>query len=165
MSGDAIISPCGLYRYTLHRTIPSALRWVRPCLFIMLNPSVADASQDDPTIRRCIGFATEGGCTSLTVVNLFALRATDPSELAKAADPVGPDNDRHIHEQIEKHRQIGFVIAAWGAHPMAPPRAWSLSGFFKDSGVQSLALTKDGWPRHPLYLSSKLEPQPWTFPT
>jgi hypothetical protein len=160
---DAIISPCGLYRYTLHRRIPSVLRWVRPCLFIMLNPSTADATVDDPTIRRCYGFAVDGGCTSLTVVNLFALRATDPDELARAADPVGPDNDHHIREQIYQHQQIGFVIAAWGAHPMAPQRARQIAPLLVH--VSALALTKDGWPRHPLYLPKKLEPQPWTFPT
>src|SRR3990167_7612004 len=96
--GSAIISPCGSYRYTLHRPIPSILRWVKPLLCIMVNPSTADATKEDPTVRRCIGFAKDMGATSLTVVNLFAFRSASPKALATMDDPVGPDNDRHIFE-------------------------------------------------------------------
>jgi hypothetical protein len=155
----AIISPCGQYRYTLHRTIPSVLRWVKPCLFIMLNPSIADATIDDPTIRRCIGFAKREGCTSLTVVNLFALRATDPQALAKHADPFGPDNAMHVGDQMFKHR-IGLVIAAWGAHPMATDSL--MASTLGQQGVHCLGMTKDGHPRHPLYVKGDQPLVPWS---
>src|SRR5262249_14212908 len=90
----AVISDCGRYRYSLTR------RWgdaAEPrALFVMLNPSTADAEQDDPTIRRCIGFAKAWGMGSLEVVNLYALRATDPAALLSAPDPIGPKNDTMI---------------------------------------------------------------------
>ncbi len=156
MSGAAVISPCGTYRYTLERRIPSALRWIRPCLFVMLNPSKADATLDDPTIRRCLGFAEREGCTSLTVVNLFALRATDPAQLQivtkNGGDPIGPDNWAHFSVQLLRHR-TGIVIAAWGAHPMARTMPEHRQRLLQ-SGALCLGMTKDGEPRHPLYLRS-----------
>jgi hypothetical protein len=158
---SATISPCGLYRYTLHRRIPSALRWIRPCLFVMLNPSTADASQDDPTIRRCLGFAKREGCTGLTVVNLFALRATDPAELAKHDDPFGPDNHLHLRAQFDAHR-TGIIVAAWGAHPMAHDLGNAeVFSELCSLGALCLGMTKHGSPRHPLYVKSDQPLVPW----
>jgi hypothetical protein len=154
---SAIISPCGAYRYTLHRRIPSVLRWVKPCLFVMLNPSTADATMDDPTIRRCIGFAKREGCTDLTVVNLFALRATDPKQIQAATamgkDPIGPDNWNHFTAQIEGHQRIGLIIAAWGAHPMASTMPVHHERL-REARALCLGMTKDGSPRHPLYVKA-----------
>lgn len=147
----AEISECGTYRYVLRRDIGQPSRWVKPCLFIMLNPSTADEVQDDPTIRRCIGFAEREGCTSLTVVNLFALRATDPRELKKHADPIGPLNDQRIEEMIDEH-SLGIVVAAWGAHPMAKKRGMNVRAKF--GPFKCLGITKDGQPKHPLYLKA-----------
>ena len=150
----AEISECGTYRYTLKRDINQAIRWVKPCLFIMLNPSTADAVQDDPTIRRCIKFSEREGCTSLTVVNLFALRATDPNELKKHSDPIGPLNDQRIEEMVDNH-SLGIVVAAWGAHPMAQKRGTDVRtkfGLFKCLGI-----TKNGSPKHPLYVRADQE--------
>lgn len=144
----AVISECEKYRYVLTRKIPQAVRWVKPCLFIMLNPSTADAELDDPTIRRCMGFAKEWLCTELTVVNIFALRATDPKELYQAADPIGPENDKHLWEQIDKHSVGGVIVAAWGAHKIAEERGNKIA----EIGLQCLGKTKNGSPRHPLYL-------------
>lgn len=158
---SAILSECRTYRYVLFRHIPCALRWVRPALFVMLNPSVADAAIDDPTIRRCVGFATAWGCTSLNVVNLFALRATDPKELSKHRDPVGPENNRYIAEQIEQCR-LGVIIVAWGAHDFAQKRALELSPLLQEHGAKCLGTTKDGAPRHPLYVKASQEPVLWT---
>lgn len=157
----ALISSCGTYRYTLHRHIPCMLRWLRPCLFVMLNPSRADATIDDPTIKRCIGFAKAWSCTSLTVVNLFALRATDPEALAAHADPVGPENDRYVREQLEAHR-LGVVVAAWGSHAFARTRAREFCASV--TGLQCLGITKDGSPRHPLYVRSDQPLQPYGAP-
>lgn len=163
MSGSAIISDCGRYRYLLRRRIPQAVRWIKPCLFVMLNPSTADASTDDPTIRRCVGFARSLLCTEMSVVNLFALRSTDPAALSEADDPVGPTNDAILCEQVAAH-SLGIVIVAWGSHRMARERARKLADQGIFATAHALALTKDGWPRHPLYLSADLKPEPWSVP-
>ncbi len=158
MSGAAHLSPCGTYRYTLRRHIPQAIRWVKPCLFIMLNPSTATAEVSDPTIRRCMGFASRFGCTELTVVNLFALRATNPNALLTHTDPVGPDNNQHLNEQVELHRN-GVIVAAWGAHPFARKRAAEVQEAIQ--GLQCLGVTQDGSPRHPLYVPAVAPLTPW----
>lgn len=146
---SAVISECGKYRYVLRRSLGSIFRWYKPFLFVMLNPSTADASEDDPTIRRCIDFAKREGYTHLNVVNLFALRSTDPKELRYHDDPVGPENDRYIEEEIRQH-SYGAVCAAWGAHAFAKERAeWFLSNY---APVFCLGQTQDGMPKHPLYL-------------
>jgi hypothetical protein len=143
----ASISPCCQYRYTLTRRFSGD---AREALFIMLNPSTADAIQDDPTIRRCLGFAAREGCGQLTVVNLFAFRATRPEDLIKAADPVGPVNDRYLADQIRTHRESGgLIVAAWGAHDFARMRAREVA---KRGPFHCLGMTKAGDPRHPLYV-------------
>lgn len=106
-----IISNCGKYRYQLWRKIPQPLRWIREVTFVMLNPSIADASIDDPTIRRCMAFAKREGFTDMYAINLFAYRATNPKELAIVADPHGPDNYKFIDEVAILP---GTVIVAWG---------------------------------------------------
>lgn len=96
----ALLSSCGKYRYVLKRKTKCPLRWVKKCVFIMLNPSIADANIDDPTVRRCVSFAEREGCTDLSVVNLFALRSTDPDELLNEADPQGPENHRNRRKKM-----------------------------------------------------------------
>ena len=155
--GQAIISPCGMYRYTLHRRVECTLRWVKPVLFVMLNPSTADATKDDPTIRRCISFTKALGGTSLTVVNLFAFRSSSPEALKLAPDPVGPDNDNHIREQIERH-SLGIIIAAWGAHKFTLSREFQVYNYGHPKW-SCLGKTKGGSPRHPLYVRSNTELQ------
>lgn len=169
MSG-AVISPCGKYRYTLHRDWPivNPRASFKPCLFIMLNPSVADASNDDPTIRRCIGFAKGWGCTSLAVVNLFALRATDPTELSKAQaageDFIGPENGRHINEMMQGHAG-GIRVAAWGAHPIVDQSMYCAALLPLLAGnVQCLGTTKNGSPRHPLGVKADQPLKAWSRP-
>lgn len=146
-TATARLSDCGAYRYELGR------RWARgpSVLFIMLNPSTADATQDDPTIRRCIGFAKSWQMGALGVVNLFALRATDPAALRTAPDPVGPLNDDAIHDAIVSSR---VVVAAWGAHAMAAERAAVVAEMAANASrpLCCLGTTKAGHPRHPLYL-------------
>lgn len=154
----ATISTCGVYRYTLDRIWSASLP---TALFIMLNPSTADASEDDPTIRRCISFAKRMDCGGLTVVNLFALRSTDPDALTSHPDPVGPDNDTHTALALGK--RLGCVIAAWGAHPFARTRAEAVTGLLAAHGWQlnCLGTTKAGDPRHPLYVRGDQPLQPW----
>lgn len=160
MKKDAIISDCGRYRYSLVR------EWGfghDTCMFIMLNPSTADANEDDPTIRRCIGFAAQWGFRRLAVANLFALRSTDPKALPFADDPVGPENDWMIGIMANKST---LRIAAWGAsvRKVAAPREAELLAKFKTFGLPlyHLGLTKAGLPRHPLYLKGDTRPTVWT---
>lgn len=154
---NAIISACGNYRYSLTR------EWIGGeglAVFIMLNPSTADASQDDQTIRRCINFAKSWGMAQLEVVNLYAWRATDPSELA-VPDPIGPDNDGHIQAAVER---ADILIAAWGMHA-GVKRAADVRRMAENNHrsvpLTVLGLTKDGFPRHPLFVRQKTQPQLW----
>ena len=143
----AIISDCGTYRYRLWR------RWDAgpACVFIMLNPSTADATNDDPTIRRCIGFAKREGCGSLEVVNLFAFRATSPADLKKAEDPVGPENDSYLQQAMFYAK--GTVIAAWGAHGSYLNRDKDVRQLL-DEPLKCLGMTKTNAPKHPLYIKA-----------
>lgn len=154
---SAIISNCGRYRYALSRQWDATL----PVLtFVMCNPSTADASQDDPTIRRCIGFAKRDGLYGgIDIYNLFALRATDPNELFGAVDRVGPDNERYL-DGILRAQSEGItsskIICAWGAH-----KAVKNAGMFWRGRAKALCVplhclgkTKDGYPKHPLYIRS-----------
>ena len=160
--GTAIISDDGVYRYVLTRRIPSMLRWVRPILFVMLNPSTATASVPDPTVTRCIGYATREGCTILTIVNLFAFRSAYPEDLRAAPDPVGPENIRHVTEQWTAHALIGKIVVAWGAQPFA--RRSELRKQMSGLGALCLGTTKSGEPRHPLMVRADEPLVPWTMP-
>lgn len=148
----ADISACGRYRYWLER------RWSAesPAVFVMLNPSTADAKIDDPTIRRCVGFAKREGHGGLVVVNLFGWRSSDPRQLARADDPVGPRNPRAIGEALLLGAVTsGRVICAWGSNRMAEPQSAALRRRAADFNVNlmCLAQTKSGAPKHPLYIA------------
>lgn len=129
----------------------------------MLNPSTADAQLDDPTIRRCRVFSRRWNFDGLTVVNLFALRATDPRKLKLDAEPVGPENDFVITDNVHAH---AMVVAAWGAHGSLHDRARAVRALLRQSGaaVHHLGLTSKGDPKHPLYLAGDTVPQPWDIP-
>lgn len=152
MNRSAVISPCGLYRYNLGR------KWAEgpSVTFVMINPSIADASIDDPTIRRCIGFAKREGCGSINVVNLCAFRATDPRDMLRAKDPIGPDNEYFVMSAVYNSK---ITIAAWGTNAAAVirvrPKVLDVVDIVRaGKNVVSLgALTKGGYPRHPLYVS------------
>ena len=164
MEGRANFSPCGRYRYSLDRFWGAGTAepyTSEVCVFIMLNPSTATAEKDDPTIRRCLGYAKAWGFCLLRVVNLFAYRATDPADLKMANGPVGRDNDAVLKASV---RSGGLVIAAWGAHGAWEGRAdyvvnqllapWSRK-------LQCLGTTNEGHPRHPLRLRKDLQPVPF----
>ena len=160
LTSYAHLSDCGNYRYTLGR------RWDEgpTATFVMLNPSTADASQDDPTIRRCIGFAKAFGCGGLHVVNLYAFRATKPADLWKAPDPIGPENDETLRSTfLTAYGEGSPVIAAWGANA-DPLRARFVEVIARAAGVTlaALGVTKNSAPRHPLYLPATAAPVPWT---
>lgn len=149
MEMTAVISPCGRYRYVLTRTWDEELTTL---VFCMLNPSTADADKDDPTIRRCIGFAKREGCGGIAVVNLFAWRATDPDKLPILdSEKSGPENEAHVASTVTGRR----VVVAYGAHSSAHP--FVVHPFLdllraNAAGVYCLGTTKSGAPRHPLYV-------------
>jgi hypothetical protein len=145
----------GCYRYELTR------RWARGphACWVMLNPSTADAREDDATIRRVTRFTKDWGLSGFVVVNLFALVSTDPSGLNAADDPVGPDNDEAIHDAAVRSR---IVIAAWGAGGKLNGRDFDVAGDLRRAllggNISCLGRTTDGAPRHPLRLPAKLRP-------
>lgn len=152
-SQGALISDDGTYRYNLWR------RWGDGLLmgYCMLNPSTADATVDDQTVRRCSYFAKREGYGGIHVVNLYAYRATEPSELwSLGGGGRGPENDFHIAHAIANER-IGLFVAAWGALPeLARWRQHEVRQMFKDADrpLHCLGLTKKGWPRHPSRLGN-----------
>lgn len=153
----------GDYRYRLDRRL--RLSGERTVVFAMLNPSTADGRRDDPTLRRCMGYANDWDFDRLVVVNLFALRATDPSALLTAGDPVGPLNDRYLAEAVDEAMpNDDAVIVAWGAHQMADARARAVAHILCRRGpVMCLGATRDGHPKHPLYVRRDVMPAVWGF--
>jgi hypothetical protein len=144
----------GDYRYTLTRTWDSS---AEPLVFILLNPSTADASQNDPTIRRCIGFAKRWGFGGIVVVNLYAYRARNPRDMLAADDPVGTDNDRIIAEVVDGNT----VVAAWGTNARHERVAEVLELIPRTKRLLALEITKYGHPRYPLYVLGEAQPLPW----
>ena len=153
---SAIFSDCGRYRYCLVRQWASG----DSVTFIMLNPSTADAKQDDPTIRRCIGFAQREGFGGLNVVNLFAGRATKPTDLFAMDDPIGPENTAHISQLIQSNKPL---VAAWGAHPEAQKAFAEVSKAIRFPTMLCLGVSKLGAPRHPLYVRKDAELIEWAI--
>jgi hypothetical protein len=152
-SAKAILSADRLYRYWLDRHWGSS---GTHATWIMLNPSTADALEDDPTIRRCIAFTKAWGLDGLIVVNLFAFRSPDPQALMFATDPVGEANDDFIRQAVFPW---SVVVAAWGAHKLAAQRAAQVMQIVQDQagGAGCLGLTKGGGPRHPLYVRGRTD--------
>jgi len=145
----AIFSKCRRYRYVLSRC------WDRvgsTILFVGLNPSTADEQTDDATVRRCVGFAKKFGYGKLLLANLFAYRTTTPSGLKKVDDPVGPDNDDWLCEAVDSAE---LTVVAWGMHGALLDRASAVLSKFETA--YCLGTTKDGFPRHPLYLPANSE--------
>ncbi len=144
----------GAYRYRLWRTweVQGPL-----AVFVGLNPSTADGECDDPTIRRCLGFARSWGCGRLAVVNLFAWRATRPADLREARNPVGPLNDE-VLAQVAGAADL--LVACWGVHGAWQDRGQAVRTALRGPW-QCLGLTRDGLPRHPLYLRRETPLQPY----
>ena len=156
----AVLSADGAYRYRLWRIWDPDRH---PTAFVMLNPSTADASIDDPTIRRCMGFARSWGAGGLVVVNLYAYRATDPRDLMAAADRgidiVGPENDAHVRTVFSV---VDAVVFAWGAATLGPGVARRVRDALPPRvEVSCLGVTKHGHPRHPLYLAATTQRVPF----
>jgi hypothetical protein len=156
---SAVFSACGTWRYLLRRELEAGEGVVN---FVMLNPSTADAVRDDPTIRRCIGFARRWGCRELLVTNLFALRTPDPRALRRADDPVGPENDRYLRDAAGRVADTaGLLVAAWGTHGALDGRDVAVLALLREvmgrapagaARMAHLGLTAGGLPRHPLFV-------------
>lgn len=178
INSGARISSCGLYRYSLWREWRGThdsknWRWfgakdgagaelgeLKSCLFVMLNPSTADGEKDDPTIRRCVGYARKWKFERLEVVNLFAYRATKPRDVLARQnareDIIGVLNSEIMDRAA---RDAGLIVCAWGAHATSldPTRdhVETVRGWLRDKPMFALGFTKDGQPRHPLYAPSE----------
>jgi len=158
-TSTAVYSPCEIYRYSLTRQWDSAAPKV---MFVMLNPSTADERQNDPTVERCEQRARRLGYGAFQVANIFAYRATDPRHMKAAKDPEGPLNLRVL---IEGARWADHIIAAWGTHgahrDQGPRIAQMLAATRRP--LFHLGLSKQGHPRHPLYLPYSQGPAAWTL--
>src|SRR5581483_1096528 len=152
----AVFSADRAYRYRLSRAWGDGAR----VCFVLLNPSTADETQDDPTIRRCIGYAKDWGFGGLEIVNLFALRSTDPRALYRHLEPEGrPENDEHI---LQAAHDSELVIVAWGSHGSLNHRSSVVAPALKRvAPTFCLSVLKDGAPGHPLYLPRSAKPQLW----
>ena len=158
MNMAAEFDPTGTYRYSLSRAWDSN---ASPLALVMLNPSTVDGTVDDPTIRRCIHFARSWGYGSLEVVNLFAYRATAPSGLLNAADPIGPENDCFI---LEAKMRASKIIVAWGHRGTLNSRDKAVIRLLSPTGdLYCLGTTHSGHPRHPLYASRGAMPVPFSW--
>lgn len=160
--GSAVLSDDGLYRYQLRRSWGTEKE--PSVCWIMLNPSTADADLDDPTIRRCTAFSNRWGFGHLIVANLFALRATSPKALLAAPDPIGSANDAHILAAAGESDQ---VIVAWGTHGTLHNRAAKVTQLLTGAGnhrLLCLERTKDGHPKHPLYVRGERRPEVYREP-
>lgn len=152
----AVFSPDRVYRYQLWRefdlTNPAYVQ------FIGLNPSTADETRDDPTIRRCIDFAKRWGYGALCMTNLFAFRATEPDNMKAAAEPVGVDNDKHL---LSIASGAGLIVAGWGVHGAHLARDAEVLRMFTAHmlPVHCMGRTREGRPKHPLYILATTKPE------
>lgn len=161
MESNALISSCGQYRHWLKRPREINNPGKGTALFVMLNPSTADHSEDDPTIRRCRGFARDWDCNGLTVANLYALRSTDPKNLWAHEDPVGEMNDYWLKSIAKEH---GDIVCAWGSNAKSDRvRQFVESMKSIDVRMWCLGVTKSGMPLHPLYIKRDTPLIPWSY--
>lgn len=163
LKGDAdstaVYSDCERYRYLLTRVWnPDGQR----ALFVMLNPSTATETQNDPTVERCERRARALGFGSFRVTNIFAFRATDPRDMRAEPDPVGPANDVAISQSAAEWADR--IICAWGTHGAHLGRGQQVETLLRATGhpLYTLGLTQGGQPKHPLYIGYDQQPQLWS---
>lgn len=153
----AVYSECELYRYSLTRVWDAS---GERALFIMLNPSTATEVQNDPTVERCERRSRALGFGAFRVLNIFAYRATDPRDMKRADDPVGPDNDAALLDGLAWGDR---VVCAWGTHGAHQGRGAAVEALLRRTGREllHLGLSKAGHPKHPLYIGYAVQPQIW----
>ena len=155
LHSGAHFSPDRVHRYWLVRQMTTDPGIVA---FVGLNPSTADEHQDDPTVRRCVGFAREWGYGRMVMLNAYAYRSTDPRALYTAPDPVGPENARAV---LNLANGADLVVVAWGANLLTPDAQRIAEALSRVKDVKCFGLTKDGHPKHPLYLSNATRLVDW----
>ncbi len=155
----AVYSDCERYRYSLQRAWEGGLGRVT---FVMLNPSTATEVQNDPTVERCERRARAMGYSAFQVVNIFAFRATDPADMRRAADPIGPENDAAI---LAAAAWADRIICAWGTHGAHLERGPQVAQMLRMAGhdLFHLGLSKGGAPKHPLYIGYSIQPMEWAL--
>jgi hypothetical protein len=149
---DAKLSVCRKYRFALWRTWDEEKPYA---MIIGLNPSTADETENDPTITRCINFSKSWGYGGVCMVNLFAYRATNPSDMMASKDPVGADNDAWLSDLA---KNAGIIVAAWGNGGNYLGRSATIKNMLPN--LHCIKMNKSGEPSHPLYLKSELKPVP-----
>lgn len=147
----ALYSPCEAYRYALTREWSTGPR----LLYVMLNPSKATEAQNDPTVERCERRARALGFGAFRVCNLFGWRETSPALLKRAQTPVGPANDTALLEGAQWVGNTGVILCGWGVHGAYLGRGAQVTQMLRDTKapLRHLGLTKEGHPRHPLYVA------------
>lgn len=168
MKRETIFSPCRKYRYTLWRewdngglfTPTQIERQFQYLMVIGLNPSTADETKDDPTIRKCIGFARRWHFGALCMTNLFAWRDTKPETMKRVDDPAGEAQQHHL---LKCASEAGMVLAAWGKHGRHRNQDLTVGQWLQSIGVQlkCLKTNNDGSPMHPLYVPYETAPVEW----
>lgn len=163
MRGSAIISACGLHRYRLERVIGDG----PTMMFLMVNPPDADADNDDPTVRKCIGFAERNHYGRILIGNEFSFRSPDINALRSAREPIGPDNDAHLRGMFA---EANIVIAAWGTLAKLPaalrPRWKDMVRMADAAGIvlHCLGINNDKHPHHPLMIAYSVPISEWSVP-
>lgn len=153
IKGEAEFDPTGQYRYTLSRSWDKT----KPNLgFVMLNPSRADVTRNDPTLRRCLGFAQDWGFGAVEIVNLFAYRTPHPQLLPQIADPIGGDNDHYL---VQASQRSQWLVLAWGNWGRLLHRGDAVTNLLVKADCRCFGFTRLSQPLHPLYLrkDAKLE--------
>ncbi len=145
---ETVFSPDRKYRYTLWRQWGDDPTFF--VNFIGLNPSTADETKDDPTIRKCRGFARQWGYDAMCMTNLFAFRATDPRQLKLAGSPIGLGNDHYL---LKAAREARLIVAAWGNHGRLMNQDFRVgAALLGAASLKCFKQNKDGSPAHPLYI-------------
>lgn len=148
----AVFSICRTWRYQLHRIWDES----KPLLNVIgLNPSTADEQANDPTIERCQRRAKAMGMGGLLMTNLFAFRATDPRDMKAALDPVGSHNDVAL---LSAATRSSMILCAWGTHGAFKDRARYVESLLGGFDLYCLGKSKDGYPKHPLYIGYNVQP-------
>ncbi len=150
VKNTAKLSQCRKYRYALWRTWDNSKPYV---MFVCLNPSTADETTDDPTLRKCITYAKSWGYGAVCMTNLFSYRATDPREMKAVKDPTGKENDKWLRDLA---KDAGLIIAAWGNDGSYMNRSKEVIKFIPN--LHCLKINKSGEPAHPLYQKASLQP-------
>jgi len=162
ITGGALLDDSGKYRFSLWREWDPR-KHEGTCVFIMLNPSTADAEIDDPTIRKCIGFAQRWGFSRMEVVNLFAYRTPNPKvllALPQDLTPIGRENKIRVLDTVADEN-VGMIICSWGNDGKFMHQDKAMLEWLDDMKLHCLGTNKNGTPKHPLYVSYEVAPMPF----